>query len=104
MCDPTKTIVGHFLLTSRPVQNHGAHAGGFTAFGGGTSYLMVWFSSEIQKFSLGDGAHHTVTTVKTKAVFTYVKALYSICSICNAELKILVANAKILAEVFSKDK
>lgn len=79
-------------------------ARGFMGFGRGTSYLMVGFSSEIQKFSLGDAARHGVSTVKTMAIFTHVKAFYSICSICNGELQILVANAKILTQLFSKDK
>ena len=66
---------------------------------------MVEFGLQIQKFSLGDAAHHTVSTVKTKAIFTYTEAFYSICYICNGSLQILVANAEILTCkcMFSKD-
>lgn len=67
---------------------------------------MVEFGLQIQKFSLGDAAHHTVSSVKTTAIFTYTKAFYSICCMCYGKLQILVADVKMLTGkcMFSKDK
>lgn len=74
---------------------------GFTGFDRGSSYLMVEFGLQIQKLSLGDAAHHTVSTVRTIAILPYTKAFYNICCIFTGKL----ANAKILTCecMFSED-
>lgn len=67
-----------------------------TGFGKGSSYLTVEFVLQTRNLSLGDVAHHTVSTVETMVIFTHSKAFYGICYICNGKLQILVAYAKVL--------
>lgn len=59
---------------------------GFTGFIREFSYLMMEFDLQIEKSSLGDAAHRTVSTVKTIAIVPYKKAFYSICCIFNENL------------------
>lgn len=74
---------------------------GFTGFNRGSSSLIMEFDLQIQKFSLGDAVHHTVSTVTTIALLPYNKAFYNICCIFNGKL----SNAKILTSefMFSED-
>lgn len=65
---------------------------GFTGFNRGSSYLMMEFGLQIQKISLGDAAHHTVSNIKIIVIFPWTKAFYNICCIFNRKL----SNAKVL--------
>lgn len=53
---------------------------------------MMEFGLQIQKISLGDAAHHTVSNIKIIVIFPWTKAFYNICCIFNRKL----SNAKIL--------
>lgn len=55
---------------------------------------MMEFGLQVQTFSLGDAAHHTVSTVKTIVILPYTIASYNICCIFSGKL----ANTKILLQ------